>query len=58
MADDHWEEIDAAVPLLLLPVRIETRSDGDSLRVRIYPDDVHVDVFNEHLTDDEVLAGK
>ena len=60
MAEDHWEDIDPAVPLLLLPVRIETRSDDDGavLRVRIYPDDIHVDAFDEQLTHDEVRAGK
>jgi hypothetical protein len=60
MAEDHWEDIDPAVPVLLLPVRIETRSDDDGavLRVRIYPDDIHVDAFDEQLTHDEVRAGK
>ena len=60
MAEDHWEDIDPAVPVLLLPVRIETRSDDDGavLRVRIYPDDIHVDAFDERLTHDEVRSGK
>ena len=41
-------------------MRIETRSDDDGavLRVRIYPDDIHVDAFDERLTHDEVRAGK
>jgi hypothetical protein len=58
MADDRWEDIDPAVPVLLLPVRIETRSDGDTLRVRIYPDDVHVDAFDERMTESEIEAGR
>ncbi|WP_433684662.1 hypothetical protein [Nocardia sp. CA-119907] len=43
MADDHWGAADPTVPVLLLPVRIETRSTADraALRVRIYPDDIH-----------------
>src|SRR5688572_13034212 len=38
-------DADPAVPLLLLPVRVETRftTDKASLRVRVYPDDVHID---------------
>jgi hypothetical protein len=47
------------VPLLLLPVRLETRfsDDGTSLRVRIYPDDVHVDKLDRGLSDAERTAG-
>jgi hypothetical protein len=47
-------------PLLLLPVRIETRlvpadtTEGFDLLVRIYPDDVHVHAHDEDLTDEEV----
>lgn len=44
---ERWTDVDAAVPLLLLPLRLETRSartrDGVELRVRIYPDDVALD---------------
>ncbi|CAN5538984.1 hypothetical protein BH09ACT7_BH09ACT7_35350 [soil metagenome] len=60
MGADHWDTVDPTVPLLLLPVRIETRStlDGAALRVRIYPDDIHVDGFTEELSDAEVNAGK
>ncbi|MEA2220879.1 MAG: hypothetical protein QOJ35_3505 [Solirubrobacteraceae bacterium] len=47
------------VPLVLLPVRLETRysADGETLRVRIYPDDVHVDRLDRGLSDDERAAG-
>jgi hypothetical protein len=49
-------------PLVLLPVRLETRfgRSGRStvLRVRIYPDDVHVDGLQRGLTDDELAAGR
>ncbi len=50
---------EADVPLLLLPVRIETRYTGDrgALRVRIYPDDVHVDRLDRGLSDSEQDAG-
>jgi hypothetical protein len=60
----------AGVPVLLLPVRIETRfvsepavtvkgqSGGPSLLVRVYPDTISVSSFEPELTPDEVTAGK
>jgi hypothetical protein len=52
----------AATPLLLLPVRIETRfvdtTDGVAyLLVRVYPDTISVSSFEPALTLDEVPAG-
>jgi hypothetical protein len=46
----------AGVPLLLLPVRLETRFQGNELWLRVYPDDVHVDSFEPDLTADESSA--
>ena len=43
----------AAVPLLLLPVRLETLFQGSELWLRIYPDDVGVSSFEPELTADE-----
>jgi hypothetical protein len=50
-------------PLVLFPVRLETRffaqADGNSeLRVRVYPDTVHIDAHMPGLTEDEVIWGK
>lgn len=53
--------IDAATPLLLLPMRIETRfvdaSGVSSLLVRIYPDTMSVDAHDPQLTAGEFADG-
>ncbi|MDQ6796676.1 MAG: hypothetical protein M3011_01405, partial [Actinomycetota bacterium] len=52
-------DLEADVPLALMPVRLETRyaDGGATLRVRIFPDDVHVDRLDRGLSDDERAAG-
>src|SRR6188768_961098 len=65
--DDVFDLIDpcdaaADVPLVLMPVRIETRFDAKgariTLKVRIYPDEIHVDDVARGLTDEETAAAK
>ncbi|MEH1163949.1 hypothetical protein V6V47_01025 [Micromonospora sp. CPCC 205539] len=55
-------DLDPGVPLVLLPVRLETRYDADPastrLRIRVYPDDVHLDAHEPELTDAEAEAGR
>ncbi|MCU1428821.1 MAG: hypothetical protein JWL83_2821 [Actinomycetia bacterium] len=52
-------DLEPDVPLALLPVRLETRysDDGSTLRVRVYPDDIHVDRLDRGVSDDERAAG-
>ena len=47
-------------PVVLLPLRLETRysTDGTILRVRIFPDDLHVDALDRGLDSDEQVAGE
>jgi len=46
----------SSVPLVLLPVRLETRFQQSELWLRIYPDDIHVNSFEPELTADESTA--
>jgi hypothetical protein len=60
---DRVTRLAAGVPVALLPVRIETRflpptSAPTHLWVRVYPDDVHVDVHEPALTDAEIVAAQ
>lgn len=56
-------DLDASVPTLLFPVRIETRfvevgdgENGHQLWVRVYPDDCLVDTFEPTLSNDELAS--
>lgn len=46
------------VPLVLLPVRVQTKLRGATLLVRITPDEIHVDGLQRTLTDDEADAAR
>ncbi|NUK86074.1 hypothetical protein [Streptomyces lunaelactis] len=47
--------LDGRTPLLLMPLRIETRFTPTELWVRIYPDQWAVDGFEDRLSDTEVV---
>ena len=56
-----FERLSAEYPILLLPVRIETRffiGDAAELRVRIYPDEIAADTHEPELTAAEEALGQ
>jgi hypothetical protein len=60
--DDVLASLERDVPLVLLPVRVETRvlqnqSGNWELCVRVHPDGVHVDVHEQDLIQPELDAG-
>lgn len=57
-APDPIAGLDASVPLVLLPVRLETRIVGTDLLIRVYPDDIHIDSHEPGLTADEDRRGR
>ena len=54
--EDAVASLSGAHPVLLLPVRLETRffDGGATLKVRIFPDQVHVTAHDPALTDAEI----
>ncbi len=54
LKSNEWNES----PLLLMPLRLETRLIGDNLWVRIYPDEIFFNSHDPELSSDEIIAGK
>lgn len=54
--DEILPALDPAFPLVLLPVRIETRFRSGELLVRVYPDEIFADGHEPELTDIECKA--
>lgn len=50
------DALDTRLPLALLPVRLETRYLDDTLLVRIYPDEIHIDAHDPGVSDVERAA--
>ena len=49
--------LSAEWPVVLLPVRIETRFRGSEVLLRVYPDDIFAETHEPELTDQEVADG-
>ncbi|MER6160372.1 hypothetical protein ABT147_33280 [Streptomyces sp. NPDC001868] len=61
--DELFARLDPEVPLMLAPVRLETRlrpsgGPATSVDVRIFPDDIHIDSHDPLPTEGEVQQGK
>ena len=54
--------LDASFPILMMPVRLETRFKTDlpkpQLWVRVYPDDCSIDTFEETLSENEITNAR
>src|SRR4029079_18716649 len=48
----------AEVPVALLPIGLETRFNGNTLLIRIIPDEIHVEDHERPLPDAEVEVGR
>jgi hypothetical protein len=48
----------AEIPILLLPLRVETRFKDSALLVRVFPDEIEIDSHEEIPTESEVDAGQ
>ncbi len=55
---DAIGNLDDSHPILLLPVRLETRFAGRDLWVRIYPDDCSIDTFDATLSETEIANAR
>lgn len=54
--DPAWG-LTSALPVALLPIRLETRFVGGQLRIRVFPDVLHVDQLEPELTAEEIALG-
>lgn len=63
---ENLSRLDDRNPIMLFPVRIETRfkkvdidgNEKDQLWVRVYPDDIAIDTFEEVLSEEEVESAQ
>lgn len=57
-AEEDIERLLATSPIVLFPVRLETRFDGGVLKVRVFPDEIFLDTHEVALTEEERGAAK
>lgn len=51
------EQLDETIPILMLPLRLETRFVGNELWVRVFPDEVAIQTHEDTLTEAELKGG-
>src|SRR5215471_1554157 len=56
--EDDFVRLDATSPIVLFPLRLETRFDGGALKVRVYPDEIFLDKHETALTVEERDAAR
>jgi hypothetical protein len=57
-AREDIARLEASAPVVLFPVRIETRFEGAVLKVRVYPDEIFLNRHETALTTEEFAAGE
>ncbi|MCC5925580.1 MAG: hypothetical protein JJU41_03375 [Bacteroidetes bacterium] len=53
----NLDRLNVQTPIALLPVRLETRFLDNKLKIRVLPDDIHVNTHETDLTEEEIEAG-
>ena len=56
--EDDIGRLIAAWPIVMFPIRIETRFDGPTLQVRVFPDEIFMNRHEAALTVEEQKAGQ
>lgn len=56
--DDDLYRLGEYGPIVLLPVRLETRFDNGQLKIRMFPDEFFINTHETALTEDEYSAAK
>ncbi|HET7543089.1 MAG TPA: hypothetical protein VFK05_24620 [Polyangiaceae bacterium] len=58
LEEEDTSRLEASSPIVLLPVRLETRFDGNFLKLRIFPDEISLNTHERALTIPERDAAK
>jgi hypothetical protein len=56
--DEDFTRINTGIPIILFPVRLETRFEGNVLHVRVFPDEIFLNTHEQALTEEEYAAAK
>lgn len=56
--DEDLERLNASSPIVLFPLHLETRFEGNTMKLRVFPDEVFLDIHEKALTEEEFDAAK